>query len=191
MLIKRIGAFFIDILFISLFVGMVQGISFLNPHEDEYLEAVDKYDNLLLDVANGKIDYEQINNIDYDLNYYGASYNIITIISYISYFVLFQYFNKGQTLGKKLMKIKIINKDDTKVSFFKLLLREVIIFGLGANICNVILIFIISKSYYINISSIINLISNCFILLVMFLIIFRKDNLGLHDILFKTKVVRE
>ena len=40
----------------------------------------------------------------------------------------FQYFNKGQTIGKKLLKIRISGKDNKKVGIGQLVLRSIIIY---------------------------------------------------------------
>ena len=46
------------------------------------------------------------------------------LVSYFIYFVILNYLFKGQTLGKKFMKIRIVTIDDKKVRIIRLFIRE-------------------------------------------------------------------
>lgn len=50
-------------------------------------------------------------------------YVIITVIPIVFYDLLFETFNNGQSPGKKIMKIRVVNLDGTKPSFGSLLIR--------------------------------------------------------------------
>lgn len=187
MLKRRIWAYLIDFLFISLLLSMVENISFLNPRYDEYLESSENYMELLTD---GELDLSELGKVVFDLNYNGSVYLIMHFGVYLAYFWGFQYWNKGQTLGKKLMHLKVVNKDDTKISGLKLLIREVILFGLYEDILGLLFINIFKANIYLIINYALATITSNITLVTIIFILFRKDNLGLHDILSKTKVVR-
>ncbi len=189
---RRIWAFLIDMLFISIILGMLQEITFLNPYYDKYLETSDETFLIMEDMMNdNKVDQDRLLNNLYDLNYYSKYDLIIKVVVYIGYFGIFTYFNKGQTLGKKLMKIKVVNKDDTRVSFKNLFIREIILFGLYADILNLLLLNLSNHNTYLISNIIISSLASDITLIAYILAIFKKDKLGLHDILSKTKVVHE
>lgn len=189
---RRIWAFLIDMLFISIILGMLQEITFLNPYYDKYLETSDETFLIMEDMMNdNKVDQDRLLNNLYDLNYYSKYDLIIKVVVYIGYFGIFTYFNKGQTLGKKLMKIKVVNKDDTRVSFKNLFIREIILFGLYADILNLLLLNLSNHNIYLISNIIISSLASDITLIAYILAIFKKDKLGLHDILSKTKVVHE
>ena len=41
----------------------------------------------------------------------------ISLLITFAYFTVFQFLNKGQTIGKKLLKIKVVNKEEKEPSF--------------------------------------------------------------------------
>ena len=131
--IKRLFAFIIDILIISLIASALSKVRFINPRIDEYNEIYDGYAELVLGTnENGEqlsslLEDDKLRDLTYDLTYYGIYMNIITLVVTASYFVGFQYFTKGQTLGKKLFKIQIVSRDGKDVSAVQLLKRSVII----------------------------------------------------------------
>ena len=190
---RRIWAYIIDLFFITVVLNMVNNISFLNPRYDDYLESVDKYyemmDNITEDDYN--LNLEEISKLNYDINYYGLSYLVIRLVVYSAYFIGFQAWNKGQTLGKKLMKVKILNKDDTPISLGKLALREIILYGLYSDALNILCLFIFKNIPYLFSSFILETLSSNITIISMIFILWKKDHQGLHDIFTKTKVVRE
>ena len=112
----RISAFLVDIFFVVVLTVLIGNVSFLNPglytSDDAYTKYMEVYDELLTNVnttdevkineINDKMkvvvkDYEKSNKFIY------LYYLIFTFI----YFVIFQWWNKGQTLGKKLFKLNL------------------------------------------------------------------------------------
>ena len=128
---------------------------------------------------------------NYNLAKYSVSISIISIIVYLGYFVGFQKWNKNQTLGKKLFNIEVASIENTDVKWWQILLREIIIYNLIAEILYVILILFLNVNSYFMISNIILAISSLIFLINVILILFRKDGRGLHDLLAKTIVVEK
>ena len=62
----------------------------------------------------------------YYISKYSISYNIVIIVGILLYFGVFQKYCNGQTIGKKLMKIKVVdNNTNENPNIWKHLLRTI------------------------------------------------------------------
>lgn len=195
---KRISAYLIDILFIFIVIGLISEIKFINPYYDKYIEAYEKYNEILEDYTNEKISDKEFNNY-YNKNYYlvskySVSYNIVIVVAILLYFGVFQKFNKGQTIGKKIMRIRVVsNTDNEDVSLLRYLIRTlpmyyIYIGGLIPLIINTILVFILNDNNFMNITMVVSYLFLFVAILSFVFICIRKDERGLQDIIAKTKV---
>ena len=181
--LRRIIAYFIDVIIITFAASMLASISYLNPQLNSYNEIYDEY----VEYASGdeEIDQEKILDFDYRLernNLYGAA---ISITLTVLYFVVFQKYNGGQTLGKKITRLRI--KDNPSlISYF---IRSLILNNVFFNVLKVILILKISKSNYISTSKYLYLIELALEVGILLMVILRSDKRGLHDIIAQTEVV--
>lgn len=189
---KRIWAFFIDYLLVSLFLTMVYQIRILNPNYEKYNETYEKYTELISDLDSNEylsfIESKDYKLINYDLSKYSISLVCINLIVYILYFGGFQFWNKGQTIGKKIMKIKLVSKKDN-LKLWQCLLRTVILYGILFEVIKVIVITFVSVNKFYFINNILSVASSFLFYTVVLCILFRKDGRGLHDILCDTDVV--
>ncbi len=187
---KRIIAYLIDcfILFVVLTIlGLViPTFGNINEINNELEEVLNNATNITNDedVANEQI--EKLNNLSYDLAKATYLTTVVGIVVYILYFVVYQARNNGQTLGKKLMKIRVVKNDGTVPDINTLIKRCLIPYGILINIILLILLLIISKASYISISSIIQEI-HIGVLLVTIIMIVVKGR-GIHDYIAGTKV---
>ena len=109
----------------------------------------------------------------------------------IAYFIIFQFFNGGQTIGKKLMKIRIRKQDDGILKIQDIIIRTLIINSIITTIVTLIAVLMVnSESYYI-IRTVISTAETLFVLVSSFMILYRKDKLGLQDLMTHTEVVKE
>lgn len=193
--LQRLGAYIIDYIFILLLITFLGQIRFLNPTFDEYYKTYDESMEMINNTNEEDIfkllESEEYSLANYNLAKYSVSISIISIIVYLGYFVGFQKWNKNQTLGKKLFNIEVASIENTDVKWWQILLREIIIYNLIAEILYVILILFLNVNSYFMISNIILAISSLIFLINVILILFRKDGRGLHDLLAKTIVVEK
>lgn len=193
--LQRFGAYIIDYIFILLLITLLGQIRFLNPTFDEYYKTYDESMEMINNTNEEDIfkllESEEYSLANYNLAKYSVSISIISIIVYLGYFVGFQKWNKNQTLGKKLFNIEVASIENTDVKWWQILLREIIIYNLIAEILYVILILFLNVNSYFMISNIILAISSLIFLINVILILFRKDGRGLHDLLAKTIVVEK
>lgn len=191
--LRRIGAYIIDYIFIFLFLTMINQIRFLNPTFEEYVETYDDYLVLLddLNVSNAldivkNDDYVRVN---YDLERYSVSITIISVVVYLGYFIGFQMWNKGQTLGKKLFNLQVVSNNNDKVKWWQMVLRNVIVYNLILEVLLIIALFIFNKEGYMMVRIALTIVAMLIFYVNAIFIILRKDGRGLHDLVAGTKVV--
>lgn len=197
---KRFGAFILDIIFVYLLVSLITGIKFLNPNYDKYTESVNNYVNVFKDYTNNEISdkvfMEKSKDNLYLTTKYSLSNSIVTIVVLIGYFGVFQKFNKGQTLGKKITKIKVVDKEGKDLSLLKSILRVVPIYFII--IGNVISLMVNSIFVYILDKDAFFIVNSVFVYIVLFINIISivmmikgEQKRGIHDYLAGSKVIME
>ena len=152
-------------------------------------------ENLVTSYTQGEITPEEYlketQELTYEIEKNSTAINIVYVVMNIGYFVIFQFLNKGQTLGKKIMKIKIVDNDEKEPNIIQMIIRTCIINQILPNILVLILVLTISKNAFMNIYSLISMVLYTFVIASSLMILYRNDKLGLHDIMSKTKVVKE
>ena len=186
--IKRLGALIIDVLLLSLIANLISGI-FINEKDTKKLS--NEEIQLLNDYSNNVIDSETLlenaNSINYESSKLLIPYTIIYLFLSILYFVMYQK-QSEQTLGKKLLRIKIESEDDD-LTMNQMVIRGLIINGILFNIIELSLLLFLPKALYLNAYSSIELVKYSLYIVIAFMVMFRKDRRGLHDIICHTKVV--
>lgn len=203
---RRISAFLIDVFLVTFVSTVFSSISYVNPFIENYKVAYDEYREIYKSESESVltnptiknvVDYsnkmsKQIYKIDYSMLFNNIYYLVFSFL----YFVLFAYFTNGQTLGKKLFKLKVVRQDGEKVKLSNLMLRTLLsgssIF-MGVNIIVVIqlLLLMIPQNqvyfYAILFSSMISYI----IEIIGLVLLFSKEHRSLDDIIGSTKVIDE
>lgn len=139
---KRFAAFLIDMLIVSFVAVTLGNLNYLNPTKYEYDEYTEEYNEVLEEYTNSLfgdgssrfLDNENLFAytkdtlvpIFYKMERSYFYYALWYLVVYFLYFCLFAYFNGGQTLGKKIFKIRIVNKGEDHVSFSRLIIRSLL-----------------------------------------------------------------
>ena len=189
--LKRLLSYIIDMIIVSIIISV---ICMALPNNNKETEK--KFEELSTKLASNEIKPDKYLSEYKDLVYENNKNTVLEIgvnlAITIAYFVIFQYMNKGQTLGKKLLKIRVVDKDTKKeISILKGLLRSIIILNLISSLVSIVLIKLISKNAYMNIYLTINEIEVFFIFVTAILILYRNDGRGLHDMMANTMVIAE
>lgn len=117
-------------------------------------------------------------------------YYVLTVILSFLYFVLFQGFTGGQTLGKKFMRVKVISKDlENDVSYKQLFFRTLFLNSIVYSILMVIGAYILNDMIFTAFANILTLIDTLVLGILITTSCFNKDRRGLHDTLLGTRVV--
>lgn len=186
---KRLVAYIFDFLLISVVVAMFSELRVINPYYDSYTKISEEYIEYIETAElNTDIDLNVVNNYSYQISYYGTYMNIIMIVFIIIYFCIFQYFNEGKTIGKALMRIRVVSNNGKRVKFYQLFIRTLIINGLLINCLNIVSLFIFSKEVCLELLPMIQFIDTIVMSVCVFMIIFRKDGKALHDLISGSKI---
>lgn len=135
-------------------------------------------------------DYSTIaNNYTYKLNKLGSFNSIITLTCTLLYFGLFQYLLKGQTIGKKILKLKVVSASNKKINIQNYILRSLIVNDVLLNGVGILFLLKTPKKIYLQANNILGLLISISEAIIIFLVVSRDDHRGLHDLLFNTKVI--
>lgn len=126
--------------------------------------------------------------ITYRIDKENFIFSVVGIVVYILYYVVFQYKNNGQTLGKKLMGIKV-EKENGEISINDFIFRSFIVNSVLFNMLILVFLFTTKDTTYISLVGILGMIQFIVMIVSACMIIFRKDKKSLQDVITNTKVV--
>lgn len=194
--LKRVMAYIIDILLVSIVMSPLINWKVINPYIDEYSENYNEYVELVEQANNGEIDpnseeyQERIIELNYNVNKYRVISSSISIGSNLLYFVILQWALKGQTLGKKIMKIRVVAKNENKkLNVGNYLLRSIILNNVIFSIFLIVFVYLMSARSYYTLCLIISYLQLLVMAIIMLMVVLRKDYRGLHDVIAGTKVI--
>lgn len=186
---KRISAYIIDYIIIMLaLVAITASMDINNDVNDKINDLTNQYrsGDITIDEYS-----EKIIPLNYELSKRKLPANIATVVVFIGYYVVFAYFNKGQTFGKKICKIKVVNNDGDKPSIWNMLVRSLFIYGIITSLYSIVTINFLSMNDFSYSVSVISIIECMFIVITVLMMLYKKDGRGLHDIIAKTNVIGE
>ena len=134
--------------------------------------------------------FNQFSSVEYLISKEMFLQNLFSLILMIGYFVILPYYYNGQTIGKKIMKIKIVKEND-KLTVNDLALRSLLANGIAIVFIELAVIFLIKDTSYFTTISILSFIQFLLVITSIFMILYRKDKKALHDIICKTLVIDE
>lgn len=115
--------------------------------------------------------------------------NIINLVYILGYFIVIPVINNnGQTIGKKVMKIRI-QKKDGNLTIRDMILRNFVTTSLLQLMISSTIIYLVSGDIYFIISLIVSFLQILLVIITSFMIIYRKDKNGVQDLITKTSVV--
>ena len=187
---QRLIAFIIDVSIICLIASMIStpfiDIDKSNKLTEESTEIMQKYMNHEISTKDYSIKFM---NISYSLARNNGFLSIVTILLEIVYFIVFQIYKNGQTIGKKIMRIRVV-ADNGDLSMNQLIIRSLIANSILLEIITFAFMVFTSKDIYFYSTGIFGLIQYVIILISIFMVMFRKDGCSIHDKIAHTKVIR-
>ena len=189
LLLQRFLAFCIDMILVSLLASIIS-TPFL---DSEKLEKIEQQEIQLL---------EQTKNQSFDADSYIDSYmslsyktarnsgilSLVVIFLDVLYFVVYQIVKGGQTIGKRLMKIKVVSGElSTNQMIFRSFIANFILVAL----LKFIFMIFSSKETYFYVSGGFEFIQYLVVFISVVMIANRRDGKAVHDLLFHTCVIRE
>ena len=188
--ISRVFAYLIDSILVLLLASLLSS-PFINS--DHMISLAKESSNILEKYQSQEISEKEYNveisNLEYLMAKDTLLVNILYILVGVAYFVVYPLYRNGQTLGKKLFKMKIISSVgnlDTNQMIFRSFLANSILYKL----ITIIFIMFSSRDVY---SLCINWFSYAqyiFIIVSIFMVVYGKEGLSIHDRIVHTKVVK-
>jgi len=187
--VRRLAAFIIDMVLVAFVAGLIS-TPFVNINK---LEQINKKESELVEkYKSQKITPQEYVDGFSDVYYESIKANginsFIEIILAILYFVVLQLYNKGQTLGKKMLKIKVISENDD-LSMNQMILRSLLSNFILVNILGFAFLTFASKHVYIMSVGTIQMI-NYLIVFISVIMATLKEGRTIHDRIAHTRVVK-
>lgn len=187
---KRIMAYCIDLFIIAIISSL---ISTVIPKSDLYKEKSNELLEVMEDFSNQKITDEEylesVNDISYIVSKESQADTIVSLVITIIYFVVLAYYMNGATIGKKMMHITVVSNDERRLTLNSFLLRSLLVDSILLNILGLLMIMFLTKTLYLQMFDITSTIFGGLYVVIIAMILFRKDGRGLHDIFSNTKVI--
>lgn len=186
----RLVAYIIDTVIVF---ALMLGLAVILPANENHRKYMDEYETIQAQLIDGKMNKNEFTNrykdVVYDLDYTNTLVSLSQIVLFILYFIVFQYYNKGQTIGKKIMGIKVVSTKGKDITIDQIAIHSLIANSIIINLLLVASVLFIGREYYYYASLGLQLINYFVIIVALLMIIFRKDGKGIHDVLANTKVV--
>lgn len=189
--VQRFLAFLLDIVLVSVVASFISypflDMDSIQKLNESSVEVMENY-------TNGKIDekeyFNESSTISYELARKQGVNTLVIIFLNILYFVVYQIKNNGQTLGKQILKIRVVDSANRDLSMNQMIFRALIINSILLDMISFgVLIFANQSSYFYGVSFL-AFIQFCILSVSTFMIMFGKDRRGLHDLVAHTDVVR-
>jgi len=186
--IKRLLAYLLDLSFLFLFLML---LNMFIPKNDALIDL-----NNSLGVLNEMVSSKDMSFITYAKDYStiiklidieNLYITMIQAIYLVVYFILIPYYNKGQTLFQSVFNIKIKTTAKNNLTIKQLLIRSLIINGLGFIILSIVALMV-PYEYYFTVIWLL-LIIQLYLMIKSGMMIYKnEDQKGFHDIYSHTKI---
>lgn len=189
--VQRLAAFILDIFIISSLASLISypfvdadSVNNLNTSANEIIE---KYNS-------GKIDMvtymDEVKGVTYQLARQQGIISLVTIFLSILYFVVYQCYNKGQTVGKKILKIKVVSSDGRELTTNNYIYRALIINSIFVDMISLAIVTLGNMDAYFYGTLLCGILKYGLLLTCAFMVMWSKTGMGLHDKLAHTMVVK-
>ncbi len=188
---KRLFAFLIDmgilgiVLFlIAIVVPKSNNIKVLEQELNEITESV------LAKEMDVDTYFARFASVTHAIDKENVMYGVFNSFLILGYFVILPYFWEGYTIGKKILKIKVVRKDEDSLTINDLLLRAFLNYGLLYMLVSLACVYVLKDEAYLIVTTILSVFQILVLILNGFMIIYRRDKRSLSDIFSKTKVIK-
>lgn len=187
---KRICAYLIDIFILFVFIGI--GAMLTNVTENEKalrLELSEMNEKAVMRETSITSYLFHLSEISQDIDREHVAIGFINLVFVFIYFVFIPYFMEGKTFGKALMKIRVVDESGEEANIHSLVIRNVVLNGLLYLFLSLLFIYIVPGILYLLMISILGILQLALVIFSVFMVLYRKDGVGLHERLSHTRVV--
>ena len=186
---KRIFAFLIDMFIVSFIVSLIfigKDTRVSDKRNREMMKVINDFSSEKITTEEYLNKYSEIIYLNSQDNF---NENLVYLIVSLGYFLIFQYLNGGASIGKSLMKIRIVNRDKKEVKFWQLLVRVGLVNEVFPMILMLIIVKIISGFNFMISYGVVGFLENLILIACVVSLLIRKDGNAIHDILSGSKVI--
>ena len=190
-LLQRFLAYIIDVLLVSFVASLlvfpfVSDDSKIDKLNDEMMEVVEKYQEAKISIKTYATEME---SITYQLAKSNGTVTLITLVCEILYFIVFQLYNNGQTIGKKILKIKVVS-DNRNLTMNQMICRCLIANSILLEILSFAFMLFAGKTVYFYGVATMEMLQYIVLIVSAFMIMGSLDGRAVHDKLAHTKVIK-
>ena len=188
---QRLCAFIIDMFLISMVASVITQ-PFTNQENvqklsDEVMTTMDEYTKKKIDVDTYM---SRTSDISYDMARETVLSSIISIAIALIYFVIVQFKCNGQTIGKKLLHIRVVKQDNSNLAINDILFRALLIDSILFDMITLCFTVFSNKDGYFYGVGIVQFIQYVVLFVSCMMILSKNNKQGLHDIIAKTEVIK-
>lgn len=202
---KRLIAFFLDYFAITLIAGALVATP-INPYYDDELKLQEEMQEITEEYSQKMLAVPEDSEKENDSKELLAKYKettkpyaheiakksifdvTITSTLIILYYVVFAYFFDGQTVGKRIMKLRIETKDGNRVKWSNLLIRTVLLYTIPFSILTPLLSYVLNTNAFNSVYNVIYWLNIVFEIVLIISIFSKEDHRGIHDMIAGTRV---
>ena len=159
----------------------------LDALKDKTEVTQEEIDSLKENISNSYTD--QFYDINYRLEKNSITADIISIVMIIIYVGILPVFTNGQTIGKRLLRLKVVTKDEKEAGFIRHTVRGLILYQSIFTILQMIFVGTLSVDHYYTALDFVTIARDLVTYIILFMVMVRVDGRGLHDFVAGTKVV--
>ena len=190
--IKRLLAYLIDLFVFGFLVLLVISIFKLDDNK-LLVNLSNELDNLNQAFLDGNISFSNYINeyskINYLIDKNEVLVNIVNVVLLMVLYVFIPFFSKGQTIGKKIVKIRIVKTNNKELDLNTLIVRALLINFIGHMLVSLGMVFILKDTGYYMISLILTIFEVLLVIISTFMILYKSEKRGVHDYITGTQVI--
>lgn len=190
---KRLGAYFIDILIVTIISVSISSIKSINYQYESYNDLYNEMVEVTEKFQNKEIEEEEytkkLTNLNYKIDKNSTLTTFISIACIIGYFVIFAYSQNGRTIGKRVFKLQVVKNNEGNLNLVNYFLRSLVLNNLFFTIVRLISIMSMNKGTYITSMNILNSVQLIVQILIVVSLLMSKEGRGIHDYIAGTKVI--
>ena len=188
--VQRFGAFVIDFMIVFFVVSLIASM-FIDQKATDSL--VSQSNNLMNNYVKEKIDtnsfISQYSVLSYKIARNNGGLSLTMIVVNVLYFIVFQLYNKGQTIGKSLFKIRVVSNDG-ELEMNQMLFRSLIANSILMELISFAIMLFCKNDVYFYSVGVIEIMNYLIMFVSMIMILNHKDGRALHDKVVNTSVIR-
>ena len=177
---KRFLAYLLDMLIIFIILFFIKQLFPINEYEIELANLNELYVEKKIDSS---IYFNQFKTIIHNIDKENFEINLFGMFLIIISFIIIPFLNKGQTIGQKILKIRIIKNN---LTIRDLCGRAVIINGLGYLLFMSVILFIATNQIYFILINLLGIFQILVVIMNVFMLLYYKE--GIADKFTNTRI---